>query len=345
MTISISRRRFLSACAAATTLGNAPVFGAEDKDTPHSGGRSASSSRNSFSVSLNCFTWGRFDLAQCLGQIKNTPIRQIELPVEQVRPKSLVPELMVEAPLGGQWQYSFPDLQTLLARDGFRVESVDVFGYTGYPGAQNIINRRIDFAQRLGARTLVLGCNHKALAHAAGSSTPADAQAEHDARAFIYSMLRDVAAYGSRRNVRIALEIHGGIMANAAEALRTMKEVSHPNLGINFDTGNILFYNEAFGAEDAARELQALAGHVFHVHLKDIIRGKNKAAHTLPRLGQGEVNFRRVFDILHEAGFFGPFSFEVETFHGATKSDDIRDYLNDLLASIDYVRSLGEFSL
>ena len=80
------------------------------------------------------------------------------------------------------------------------------------------------------------------------------------------------------------------------------------------------------------------------MHLKDIVRGRTRAEHTLPRLGTGEVDFRRVFDILHEAGFFGPFSFEVETFHGATRSDDIRDYLKDLLASIEYIRWLGELA-
>ena len=341
MTTTINRRHFITACAGAAVLDHAPVFCAEDKDKPRA---SAGGGRNSFSVSLNCFTWGRFDLAQCLEQIKQTPIRQVEIPVEQVRPKSLVPELMVDAPLGGQWQYSFPDLQALLARDGFRVESVDLFGFTGYPGIENLIKRRIDFAQRLGARTLVMGCHHKALSHKEGAVSGSDAKAEKDARDFMYSMLRDAAEYGLQKNVRIALEIHGGIMANATEALRTMKEVGHPNLGVNFDTANILYYNDAFTSDDAARELEVLARHVFHVHLKDIIRGKTKAAHTLPRLGLGEVNFRRVFDILHAAGFFGPFSFEVETFHGATRSDDIRDYQNDLLASIDYIRSLGELS-
>jgi sugar phosphate isomerase/epimerase len=251
---------------------------------------------------------------------------------------------MVDVPLGGQWQYSFPDLQSLLARDGFQAESVDVFGYTGYPGAEKIIKRRIDFARRLGARTLVLGCHHQALSHAGGTATAEELLAQEKARTFLYSMLREVADYGVQRNVRIALEIHGGIMANAAEALCTLKTVGHANLGVNFDTGNILFYNESFHAEDAARDLKALARHVFHVHLKDIVRGKTRSENVIPRLGQGEVDFRRVFGILHEAGFYGPFSFEIETFHGKTKSDDIRDYQKDLLASIDYVRSIGEFT-
>lgn len=336
MSNPIRRRDFMAASAA--SLLAAPLLAAE-------GPKPSPGNRNTFSVSMNCFSWGHFDLAQCMEQIKQTPIRQLEIPAEQVRPKSLVPELMVDASLDGQWQYSYPDLQALLAKGGFRVESVDLFGATGYPGAENMIRRRIDFARRLGASTLVMGCHHKALSHvalAAGQEESTEAKA---ARAFIYKMLREMAEYGAGRGVRIALEIHGGVMANAAEALRTMREVGHPNLGINFDTANILFYNDAFDSQAAARELKALAKHVFHVHLKDIIRGKNHREHKLPRLGQGEVDFRRVFDILHEAGFYGPFSFEVETFHGVTKGDDIRTFLADLVASIDHIRALGEFPL
>jgi sugar phosphate isomerase/epimerase len=166
---------------------------------------------------------------------------------------------------------------------------------------------------------------------------------EKQIRAFIYSMLREVGDYAADRNIKIAIEIHGGITANAAEALRTMEEVSRENVGINFDTANILYYNEALDPAGAARELESLAGHVLHVHLKDIVRGKTPREHVLPRLGKGEVNFRKVFDILHAAGFYGPFSFEVETFHGATKSDDIQEYQQDLLASVEYIKSLGEF--
>ena len=94
---------------------------------------------NVFAISLNSYTWGRFDLAECLGQIKQTPLRRIELPVEQTRPKSLIPELMVDAPLHGQWQYSLPDLRALLAADGFVVDSLAVFGVLGYPGGADII--------------------------------------------------------------------------------------------------------------------------------------------------------------------------------------------------------------
>ena len=333
MHLKIDRRQFVPILAT-TTLGGANSPGSS---SPFQLARA----RNVFSVSMNCYTFGRFDVAQCLDQIRQTPIRNVELPTEQRRPKCLIPELMVEDPVGGAWQYSFPDFKELLARDGFQAESVDVFGYMGYRGSVAIIKRRIDFAHRLGAGTIVLGCEHKALA--AGVSASREGDGQQRARAFICGMLRDVAEYGARRNVRIALEIHAGLAVNAEHALRTLREVGHKNLGINFDTANILYYNPGLDAAAEARELELLAKHVFHVHLKDIVRGKPGAGHVLPRLGRGEVHFRRVFDILHNAGFYGPFSFEVETFHGSTGSDDIRDYHRDLVASIDYIRSIGEF--
>jgi len=295
--------------------------------------------KNSFSVSMNCYTWGKFDVAQCLEQIKETPIRWAELPAEQARPGSLIPELMVDASLGGKWQYSLPDLKDLLARDGFRVDSLDVFGHTGYPGSAEMIKRRIAFAEALGAEIIVLGCHHHDIPHSE------DAKAQADARTFMYAMLRDVGDCAAERNIRIALEIHGGVTENTAEALRTMEEVGRDNVGINFDTANILFYNETLDNAAAAEALESLGKHVFHVHLKDIVRGKTKKEHTLPRLGTGEVDFRKVFDILHAVGFYGPFAFEVETFHGATESEDIAPYHEDLLASIEYLRSIGEFDL
>jgi sugar phosphate isomerase/epimerase len=144
--------------------------------------------------------------------------------------------------------------------------------------------------------------------------------------------------------VRLALEVHGGIMANSAEMLRTMEEVSRPSVGINFDTANILYYDDALDAPGALRELEAVVAHVSHVHLKDFVRGETRETNSLPVLGRGVVDFRGVFDILHRAGFDGVFSLEVETFHGVTEGDDIAAYHRDVLDSIECLRSLGEFS-
>ena len=283
---------------------------------------------NTFSVSMNCYTWGSFDVAQCLEQIAKTPIRLVELPAEQFRPGSLIPEIMVDEPLGGDWRHSLSDLRSLLAEDGFEAEALDVFGAFHCGKAADIIRRRIDFAEQLGADTIVLGCG------------PED---DDETREILYLLLREMGDYAAAKGIRIALEIHGGIMRDAAEALRTMGEVNRESVGINFDTANILYYNPS---ADGAAELEACASHVFHVHLKDIVRGETRQEHVLPRLGAGEVDFRQVFDILHSVDFHGPFAFEVETFHGMRSgSADISEYHEDLLASIEHIRSLGEFDL
>ena len=283
---------------------------------------------NSFSVSMNCYGWGNFDVAQCLEQIKKTPLRSLELPAAVFRPGSFVPEIMLDEPVAGRygWKYSVPSLKALLAKDGFRAESVDVFGFWKGKKAAEIIKRRVDFAAELGAETIVFGV---------GQAT------DDQTRRYLYALMRDVADYAAPKKVRLALEIHGGIMGNSKEILRTMAEVHRPNVGVNFDTGNIFHYNRQC---DLRAELEAVAGHVFHVHLKDIILGKSPRKDVNPPLGMGTVDFRIVFDVLHAAGFHGPFAFEIETLNGFTKSDNIADYHADLLRSIEHLRSIGQWS-
>ncbi len=284
--------------------------------------------RNTFAISMNCYTWGRFDVAECIGQIRATPIQLLELPVGQTRPGSLIPELMLDEPLGGRWQFSVPDLQALLAEAGLSVEALAVFGFFRGEKGTELVRRRVDFAERLGATTIVLGCND--------ASEPASRRPDY------YALLRDLADYAAPKGIRFALEIQAGMAQNAAAALRTVQAVDRPNVGINFDSANLLYYNDAC---DPDAELEAMAPHVLHVHLKDIVRGEAPADHRFPPFGQGEVDFHAVFRILHDAGFHGPFSLEVESYYYNQGTDDIHDCQEDLMTSIDHLRSIGQLTL
>ena len=261
---------------------------------------------NVFAVSLNSYSYGRFNVAECLEQIAKTPIRRVELPVEQMRPGSLIPELMVDAPLGGQWQHSLPDLKTLFADGGFVVDSLDVFGHIGYPGGEEMIKRRVDFARALDSKFIILGPHNISLSHA-GKTAKVEQQ---KAREFVYALLRNVADYAADSGVKIALEIHHGIAENASDALRTLEAVDRKNVGINFDTANIYHYNMDLDRSSAAAELERLADNVFHVHLKDIVRGETSEANVFPALGTGEVDLSDTFGILRAHGFHGPYSLE-----------------------------------
>jgi len=160
-------------------------------------------------------------------------------------------------------------------------------------------------------------------------------------RDFAYSMLRQVGQYAAQKGIRIALETWGGIARNAEECLRTMREVGLANVGINFDTGNVLIHNRDLVGGQLPAELKRLSRHVIYVHLKDVRRTPDGKSVTTV-LGQGEIDFRQVFDILHAADFYGPFSFDLETTR-SIRSHDVRECHKDLLASIEYLRSLCEF--
>ncbi|HUW31827.1 MAG TPA: TIM barrel protein, partial [Planctomycetota bacterium] len=63
------------------------------------------------------------------------------------------------------------------------------------------------------------------------------------ARAAAMKSLAEIGEHAAKHGVTLCLETHPPFCTNAAEMLRTMAEVNHPNVRINFDTANVLFYN------------------------------------------------------------------------------------------------------
>src|SRR5262245_13106031 len=78
-------------------------------------------------------------------------------------------------------------------------------------------------------------------------------------RTEVYRRLRAMGDLAGERDVTLAVETHPAVAHNAEAALATMAGVDHPRVRLNFDTGNIYFYNE--GA-DAVAELARVAPYV-----------------------------------------------------------------------------------
>ena len=94
--------------------------------------------------------------------------------------------------------------------------------------------------------------------------------------------------------------------------LALMTEVEHPSVRLNFDTGNIAYYNR--GA-DPCDELERVKHLVRNVHLKDNRGGFEDW--YFPALGDGgSVDFGRVRDILDSVGFNGACTIEIEGLAG-----------------------------
>ena len=138
-----------------------------------------------------------------------------------------------------------------------------------------------------------------------------------------------------RHGVTLVLETHPDLGTNADVQRETMRRVDHPNVRINFDTGNITYYNR--GA-DAVAELKKVADFVATVELKE----HDGKFHSwfFPALGRGKVDFPALFQVLREHHFTGPLTLELEGVEGVTLDEAAAK--KEVADSVDYLRPLLE---
>ena len=240
-------------------------------------------------------------------------IRHVEVPAAPNGTSAFAPELM-----GPDALESFQERLR-----GFGVEPVTVGAYCDLLRSAHVdaLRRRIDFAQALGARNVV---------------SDATRQLEVDADQWrrIVNTLRYLGDYAADRGVRIALETHGGITRNGQLCAKLLDAVDHDAVGINYDTGNIYYYNEGF---DPAEDVKLIASRVVQVHLKDTRGGKGEWLFC--GLGEGRVDFPAILKTLRAVGFDGPWSLEIE----GERGEDLSRAQNAqrIAGSLDYLRSIG----
>lgn len=151
-----------------------------------------------------------------------------------------------------------------------------------------------------------------------------------------YERLRRVGDIAKRCGVTVVLETHPDLGVNADAHLETMRRVNHPNIRVNFDTGNITFYNK--GA-DAVTELRKIIDYVATIELKD--HTGRYMEWNFPTLGKGKVDFPAVLRLLEDRHFRGPITLEVEGVQGVEMTEaQTKQYIAD---SVAYIQSLGDF--
>ncbi len=162
--------------------------------------------------------------------------------------------------------------------------------------------------------------------------------ATSEERATVVDHLRQLGDLAAELGMDLSLETHKGPTQNARSMLELMAEVDHPRVRLNFDTGNIAYYNP--GADPVA-ELDQVKHLVRSVHLKD-----NRGAFEdwyFPAVGDGgAVDFRRVRQVLDGVGFLGPYTIEIEGIGGEPEpGPEVRK--ERVARSLRHLRSCGYF--
>ncbi len=187
----------------------------------------------------------------------------------------------------------------LLGDHGVKISGCNVGGadIRAVEGVE-LTERRMSFAKRwFDVAVVVSGAGHP--------TTP-------DEHAIVVRNLQRLGEHAASLGITMALETHKGLTQNASAMLTLMEEVSHRNVRLNFDTGNIAYYNAGMNPAD---ELERVAHLVANVHVKDNRGGFEDWFFPAPGEG-GSVDFVRIREILDRHHYAGAFTIEIEGIGG-----------------------------
>ena len=267
---------------------------------------------NPFGVSSGVFAG--FDPRDDLPRMARLGLRHVEvLALGPEHFSSLSPETMDSA--------AVDDLLATIESAGLRAMSACIAAPLEQRAGLELLKTRIDFAKRLGVTVAQIG-----------AGDPYD----DTERRTLLRHLAEAGDYAASAGIVLALETHPGLTVNGHAARALMADLDHPHVRINYDTGNIVFYNDL----DPARDVEEIAPFVAQVHLKDKATRQQRAWDFVP-IGQGVVDFPRVFKVLQATGFAGPYSMELEL-PGVGDGSLAKEASEEgIRSSIAYLRGVG----
>ncbi len=159
----------------------------------------------------------------------------------------------------------------------------------------------------------------------------------HDApREVVFERLRRVADIAAEHDVFIVLETHPDLGTNGDVHVETMRAINHPNIRVNYDTGNITYYNQD---TDAVAELKKCLDYVVTVEVKD--HNGELESWFFPALGEGIVDFPAFFQVLRDRNYAGPVTLEVEGIKGVEWT--LADRKKAMADSVAYLQGIENF--
>lgn len=240
---------------------------------------------------LGCSTlgWHFFDLDTALSEIKSLQFGFLDI--------AMIPSFCPHFDPVVATRAEKDKLKRFVTEAGFRVATLNTF--SGFIGASDdresalaFLRASLELAKELGAYGLCIQSGQP--------REPKDWQKAAEAFA------RDLQLLGTEAEslgLDIAIEVHRDMLiSNSVEALKLMKLVDHPRIGITLDPCHIVY-----AGEDPSVVARQLGPWVRHVHLRDAI-GKN--TEVVP--GDGSVDFAALVASLDSIGYSRPMMVELE---------------------------------
>lgn len=142
--------------------------------------------------------------------------------------------------------------------------------------------------------------------------------------------IREVAQYCASNGQEFLMETGQETPTTLSRAL---KDVNQPNLGIGFDTANLILYGKA----NPLDAVDIIGPHVRSVHAKDgMFPTDPMQLGEEVLIGTGRVDFAQVFTKLHNFGYTGAITIERET-SGPQQIEDVKKekiYLESIISKI-----------
>ncbi|KUO67818.1 MAG: hypothetical protein APF77_12290 [Clostridia bacterium BRH_c25] len=106
--------------------------------------------------------------------------------------------------------------------------------------------------------------------------------------------IKQIINLAEKLEIKVGLESHGDIIGTAKTAIAIFKEINHPLIRFNYDTGNTYYHSK--GKVCIQEDIKYGLPYIEHIHLKDLVIQGDRAQYC--PIGEGDIDFKEVFKVI-----------------------------------------------
>lgn len=273
-------------------------------------------------ISCSATSYGPYGAQAAIAHLRQVGIQHLELPIlTHGQPTRYGEKPFITSTATPQQSQQ---VVRYLKDHGVRLSACQIdTGNPLFKSARQVLKRKMDIAAQLEC-SLVIGNG--------GEIESADQ------RGALLETLRELGDHARQLGQTYCLDLQPGVCRNHRGMLDVLRDLQHPDIWLNFDTGALFYYNDEPVLEIA---LVKVAPYLRHLNLSDSI-GEFDYWY-FPALGYGgAVDFMRVFQIMRDMNFPAPMSIHVDGIEGE-RDLPLAVYEQRVADSVKTLRECGYF--